>query len=397
MRSFQQGWRAWVALALIPGMLGAGACSFDTDRPAPYVPPPNVPGPCGDTESLFPKLLALVRDGRVEPLRRVIEARLVPDGPSADPSLRSLLGALIQLAGGLGLERTAATATTALASQALVDLKPLVMVALRFTGGQSDGVPRWPATEAIASLVERCDAEPLLTALEGILRLRSPADGDRRWLAVFGKSVSALIQDPTLEPFLVGFEQDAQRGRPAIIALLDQIITFLADEEFGIDRVRTLLESAVYPAVSDPLRLEIERLVDLLAIATDPQSGVLAPLQGALRCLNRRVEDRHELVGFIYDLLTSDAVDLPTVLSSIDGLVSESESDRLLDFAADLVRVLRQDPEAREPLFALAVVVLRRPEVAQVWPALIDVVDAGVLGELTDGVARLLNRCEQGP
>jgi hypothetical protein len=386
-------------IAQVCALVALTGCSFDSERPAPYVAPPTRSGVCGTTETLLPNLLGFVRAGKMEPLRDVLERRLLPSAgdPDPDPSLRSLLGALVDLATGLGLERTVSTASIAAGSAAISALEPLVLTTLRFMDGKVDGRARYESTEAIATLIDRCEPEHLLEALERILLLRSPSSGGRFWLSVLGDEIRGVVRDPALEPFLESFENDAERGKPAIRALLVQILGFLADERFDISRVRTLLESAVYPVVSEELRMKIERLVDMLGEATSPSAGVLVPLQRAIRCLNAEPDARRELIDLLYDMLTSDEFALEDILTSVEGLVGEAESEKLLTFLADLSRILREEPSAREPILGLAVIMLSRPEVEKLLPVLTELIEADVVGELLTAVAKLLGGCGRDP
>jgi hypothetical protein len=373
----------------------AAACSFDTERPAPYLAPPKQAGLCGTTETLLPKLLELLRSGRFEPLRRVIESHLVPSerNPSPDPSLRSLIGALVDLSTGLGLERTVDTASIAISTRAIRDLRPLIVTGLRFTAGELDGKPHYESTEAIAELVDRCDPNHLLSAMQALLTLRGPGQSDRFFLSFVGEQGSELLRDPELEPFVSSFERESERGRPAIISLLDQILAFLADENFDISRVRTLLESAVYPAIAEPLRIKIERMVDLLEYATSDRAGILQPVQRAVRCVVAHPEAKHELSGFLYDLITIREVGLRSLLESVRGVIDDRESAKVLSFGADLVKVLQDERDTREQILGLLVLLLRRPEASEVMPLWIEIFEQDVLVELLEAVQTLLSGC----
>lgn len=371
------------------------ACSLDSELPAPLVASASEPSECGTTETLIPKLLSFAREERLAPLEGVIERHLLPtaEDPAPDPSLRTLLGAAVRIVTTLGIGETAKAAEVAAQSESLRELEPLILAALRFISGDLDGRDRYEAGDAAAHFIRACDAEHLLTSIEGLMTLRSRAHGGRLWLAVLLEQGTVLIDDPFFQPFLETFERESERGRPAVVALLAQIFGFLGDEGFHISRVETLLESAVYPLVNDDLRRKIEDLVDLLAIATSPEAGVLEPLQRAVRCGNQSRVQRDVLFTFVYDLVVSEQVGLRSVLGSLEGLITEEDSERLLEQLASVVRVVREEHGSREDLLELAAILLSRPEVAHVLPVLIELIEEGVVIELLDAVAALLEGC----
>lgn len=381
-------------------LLFAPSCSFDTEAPAPYVAPPRAAGACGTTETLLPKLLVAVKEDELAPLRTVVERRLIPSesNPRPDPSLRTLLGAVVKLISGLGLDLTVKTASVATQSPAIKELTPLIVAALQFTAGQNGGTPHYQATDAAALFIRQCNADHLLTAAESLLRLRSPPGSGpavgRPWLAVVGDELRGLVEDPALVPFLDTFERDAKRGRPAIVALLVQIMTFVADDNFDISRVRTLLESVVYPLVNEALRMKLERLLALLDEATGREAGIFLPLQRAVKCGMDHPPERDELLGFAFDLITDESIGLDRLLMSVEGLASDRDAEKNLVQIAEVISVLRKDVAARDDILALVALVLSRPDVELLLPMGIELLQQGVVGELFDAVTTLLGDCE---
>ena len=382
-----------LALVMVVGVAG---CNLDTERPAPHADPPSKAGACGTTESLLPKLFTFVREDRIEPLRVFIQKHLLPNeaNPRPDPSLRTLLDALVKVIVNLGLSETAETAKLVASSRSIGNLEPLVLTTLRFTSGALDGVPHWAALDAGAHFVRRCDAEHLLTAVESLVLLRSTSASDRLWLAVVLEAVFDLIEDPFLEPFLESFERNAEMGRPAIVALLAQVMGFLAQDDFHIGRVQTLLESVVYPIVNEDLRGRLVRLVDLLGEATSEEAGIFLPLQRAVQCGMDHPPQRDELLGFAFDLIISEQVGLTEVLESVEGLVTEDDTELLLGQVAVLIDGLRQDVRARDDLLELLAMLLSSPDSALIIPTLTELVERGVVNELLDAVASVLGGCE---
>ncbi|MFO0724557.1 MAG: hypothetical protein U1E65_12290 [Myxococcota bacterium] len=380
-------------------IVAVAACSFDSETPAPYLASPDTVGVCGSTETLFPKLLGFVRDNKLAPLKSIIESRLIPSAttPTPDPSLRALIEAVVRLATGLGLERAVTAVEIADRNETLHQLKPLLLVILRYVTGDLDTHPHYEAAQAGSVLFRTCDADNLLTAIESVLRLPSKDDPHTRWIAALSKDLAAIIEDPTLTPFLTSFQKEGQMGRPAILALLAQLTTYFDDPTFDIQRIRTLLESAVYPAISNELRAKIEKIVDRLAEGTRPEAQILAPLQRAIHCLNTQAPERAALFGLVYDLVASPDVQLSSLLMTLDGLVSPDRASELLDFLADLIHVLREDRVAQKEILGFLSVLFEDKNAALVAPVLLEMVEDDLLGELSDGVVKILNGCGRSP
>jgi hypothetical protein len=383
--------RRWGAAAAVA--LGLVACGVDTDAEAPYMDPPTELGACGSTADLLQGLEAFIADGKYAPLKAVVEARLQPTeaNPNPDPSWRLVVNALLALVRQLGLEDLGIVAQLAADPDLEDQLSPLIIVVLEYLDGRVDGQPHYAAADATAFFVDRCDTQNLLTAVEGVLRLQSPSAG-RPWAVALLDALTPLLNNPTLRPFLTSFQQGGQEGRPAIVSVLRQIMAFMASEDFAIERVQTLLESAVFPLVDAELEADLQRLVDLLGEATDPAAGVLAPLQGAMRCGMQYPEPRDELLGLVVDLAASPEVGLDAVLTGIGVLRLEVVVSQL-ELLAEVVRVLRTDEAVQVVLRDLLVLLLQQPDVNQVVPVLIDVFEDELLTELLNAVVTLLKGC----
>jgi hypothetical protein len=376
-------------------LIGLGACSADTDRAAPYLAPPNQPGPCGTTATLFPKLLDFLNAGRFARLKAVIERRLVPapGQPAPDLSVRTLLDAIVRLLQTIGLSQTANTAGLLAKEKALHDAKPLFLTALRFTAGQIDGQDRYDATTAAGTLLSSCDSDALLGVAQAVLRLESPS-AHKLWLAALSDALVPLLDDPTLKPFLDNFMQNSTKGRPAVIEFLAQIVGLLTNDGFQISQVETALQSAVYPSVSDALKAKIEALVTVIGEATTPEAGIRMPIETVARCMQAHSQERDLLLAWIYDLVTNPAVGLNNVLASARMLVTDTEAANVQTDFADFFAALRADTQSRGSLVQLVATFISKPDVADGLPVVIDLVQAGVLGELLHAVLTLLeNGC----
>jgi hypothetical protein len=390
------GHRVAAAIAFAAGLVSSLSCSFDPDFDAPYVGPPVAQGECGTTETLLPKLLAFVRAQKLVPLERVLETRLAPtpDNPHPDPSLRVLVGDLVRLVRGLGLDRTELVVEFVRKGDFESQVGPLVSTILKFMDGRLDHETHFEAGDATALFLRRCDPDHLLTAVEGMLRLKSPSHGNIPWLVALMQDAAPLISDPQLLPFLDTFQRESERGRPAILSLLVQILVQLGDESFSIDRIETLLESAIYPTrLGDELRPKIEPLVRLLDEATRPEAGVFEPLHQAVQCGLAHPPERDEVLGFLYDLVASEDVELVTVIDAVSSVLEPDLAEAELDLFADVVKVVRTDLTIRDDLRETVAILLSTPNTAESVPVFIDLIDEGVLSELFEALAKLLSGC----
>jgi hypothetical protein len=367
-------------------LLSLVSCSFDTDRSAPHVQSAIAPGACGTTETLLPKLFLFLREDRFEPLRAVIKNNF------DDPALRTLFAAGVRVVSQLGLDRTELLVQIAEKGKVEEKLAPLLTSMLEFMDGRHDNVSRYAAANAAAAFIDRCNPNHLLTAVEGIFRLESPSHG-KPWLTALLFEAKPLLSDPTLQPFLDSFERNAESGRPAVIALVVQIMIFLADDNFAIDRVETLLESAVYPLVSEELRPKIEALVALLDEATRPEAQILEPIQGAVRCGLMHTEERDALIGFGYDLVASPELGLEAIVDTTNALVGDDGARSELALLADTVAIIRDDSKVSDDLRHLSSTMLSSPDVEAVVPVVIDLAQSRVLAEIFEAIGKLLAGC----
>jgi hypothetical protein len=375
-------------------LLVLAGCNLDTDREAPYLAPPNEPGECGTTATLFPRLLAFLEEGRFEPLKQVLLSRLAPSEaePLPDPSLRVVFNAIVRLVTQLGLAKTQDIAAIAARAELEQELSPLIVLLLEFVDGRLDGRDHYEAIEAGGYFVRVCDPDHLLTAVELLLRLESPSF-DEPWLVAVLDALRPMLANPQIQPFLESFERNSETGRPAILSILVQIFAFIADENFAISRVETLLESAVYPAVDRELEDQIKVLVRLLDEATAAEAGVFEPLQEAVRCGMQHPEQRDALIGMAYDLVATEQVGLSSLLDSASGVLASEGLIAELSLFADTVRLVRTDLTIRDDLRALIVVLLSRPDVTMVVPVMIDLIEQKVLTELLQSLVVLLDGC----
>jgi hypothetical protein len=386
--------RAWkiatgasvLALAIL------GACAFDSDEPAPAAPISSR-GQCASTEALFPKLFEFLADDRFRSLREVIERRLLPTAaePNPDPSLRTVLAAIVRLVRQLGLDEAATAVHLGTQTEVETELAPLLAKMLSFIDGRIDGRDHYDVSEAAAHFVDVCDPDDLLSAIEAILRFQSPSRG-MPWIVAVLDEVKLILAEPGLRPFLGEFMQNSERGRPAVVGLIRQIMAFIADEDFEISRVETLLESVVDPLVDASLEARIDSIVALLGEATARDVGILSNLQGALRCGLRSPIERDVIIGFIYDLAFSPELGLDALLAGIDVIRVEAVQSEL-DLLADVVHVGRTDLTLRDDLRHLISLFLTKPDVEDATPVLIDLIESGVIAELLHGVLTILEGC----
>lgn len=389
-------YRATILLAVgLTEVVGLAGCGLDTAREAPVVAGPATEGPCQGTEALIPRLLAFVEADRLRPVGAFIERRFIGTGggPPPDPSLRGVAAAGLRVVSQLGLEDTGFLVQVAAAQEVEQGLGPWVSSFLAFIDGRIDGRSHYDASDAAAWFVARCDPDFLLTGIEQLLRLESPSEGVP-WVVAALESVARLIDDPQLAPFLTSFEGLGGQGRPAVVELLKQIMTLIADPDFDPARIETLLQSTLYPNISGPLEDVTRRLVRLLFEATAPDSGVLEPLSGSLQCGLMHPEPRDVLLSTIYDLLVAPSVGVDGLLAGIDVLRAPVVAEQL-DLLADALVIVRDDLDGRSDLRRAAVIALSTPDVQTLVPVAIDVLDEGIAAEVVNAFAHLLIICAE--
>ncbi|MBI2375894.1 MAG: hypothetical protein HYV07_18015 [Deltaproteobacteria bacterium] len=385
------------ACLAISTLLVAG-CRADRDEPAPFSEAAD-PAPECSTESVFPELLLLVRTGELAPLRDLIESRLVPGpgNPRPEPSLRSLIGAGVTIVRALGLEEVLDAAEAAKRAELLEKLRPLVIPIFRYVAGQVDATPHYEGAEAMARFVDRCNPDHLLAAVAAVIELESRQEPGRLWIDVAIDAIAKLLADPTLVLALDAFERGGATGRPAVVSLVGQIMTFLDDDDFELARVRTLYEDAVEPAVEPALAAQLEGLLDLMEEVTDPNAAVFDALKGAFRCGNQHPEDRDVIVGFLFDLVDARALELEAVLATTTALVSDEEARELFSRLSIVVRAIRVDTKARDELRGLISLLLQRPAIESMTPFGIELLESPVVDELLSSLPVLLEGCGAMP
>lgn len=384
------------ALVLVTWTAGVGlSCGLDLDRAAPEAEPARVVGACGTTETLFEGLFALAREGGLEGLREVLVAHSDEAAGSLRPeaSLREVLGATIRVVTRLGIRATREAAISLGEGPVAETLSSLALEALRLAAGRLDGRDRYPAMQAAAFYLRRCDAEPILTLAERGLRL-SRTEVPERWMAAFFRDSTQLLSDPEFERFLAEFEASGERGRAAVVGLLNQVVGFLADERFDVARVRALLEGSVYPLVEPSFAAKIDRLLLRVEEALELDATLQLAAQRVARCALVDEPSRREVLGFLYDLSASDAIELRALLQEASTLVANEAQAAFLDHLAGLAAAIRDEREARADIFLLAARFLEPPEVEKTLPLFIELFERSLVSELFAGVATLLGGCE---
>lgn len=375
--------------------LALGGCSLDTEQAAPEAEPPRVVGACGTTETLFRGLFELSREGGLDDLRALLEAHSAegPDHRQPEASLRQVLGASIRVVTRLGIRATREAAISLGEGPVAETLSSLVLEVLRLAAGRIDGQTRYPATQAAAFFLRRCDAEPLLTLAERGLRL-TRAEVPERWVLAFLRDSAALIADPEFDRFLAEFEASGARGRAAVVGVLNQIVGFLADEDFDVARVRALLEGSVYPLVQPGLASRIDQLLARVEEALTLDDALQLAAQRVARCALVDEPARREVLGFLYDLSATDALELRRLFEEVSAVAADEAQAAFLDHVAGLAVAIRDEREARRDIFLLAARFLEAPEVEKALPLFIELFERSLVSELFAGVATLLGGCE---
>jgi|GEM_PF-2232669 len=386
--------------ALLFTLLGVSAisCSFDHDEPAPpLVTNGEPPALCGTTASVFPKLLSFIEQGKFEPLKAFIQRHLLisEENPQPDISTRTLFSGILKITRSLGLEKTVDLTDLVTNSEILGEQLPLFTAAIDFITGKTDGKSRYETGDAAAHFIRVCDPDHLLLAIELLTSFESPSRPGEMWIDVMIKEIAVVVDNQKLDEFLDAFEQDAEKGRPAVINVIAQLMGLIRQSSFSISQVETLLESAVYPILSDELRPNIERMVTLLEEVTAPDAGILVPLQRSIECGMQSPVERDVIIGFLYDLLFSQDIGARDALISVAELVSVEDSKFLLGIVSDLIGSIRSDRLARDELLELFALMLQQPDVNALLPIVSELISEDIFTELLVAIQSILGDCNR--
>ncbi|MEE2904079.1 MAG: hypothetical protein VYC39_17260 [Myxococcota bacterium] len=346
---------------------------------------------------MFPKLLSFIEQGKFEPLKSFIQRHLLisEENPQPDISTRTLFSGILKITRSLGLEKTVDLTDLVTNSEILGEQLPLLTAALDFITGKTDGKSRYETGDAAAHFIRVCDPDHLLSAIELLTSFESPSRPGEMWIDVMLKEIAVVVDNQKLDEFLDAFEQDAEKGRPAVINIIAQLMGLIRQSSFSISQVETLLDSAVYPILSDELRPNVERMVTLLEEVTAPDAGILVPLQRSIDCGMHSPAERDVIIGFLYDLLFSQDIGARDALISVAELVSIEDSKFLLGIVSDLIGSIRSDRLARDELLELFALMLQQPDVNALLPIVSELIAEEIFTELLVAIQSILGDCNR--
>lgn len=365
------------------------------------------PARCPKIQEFAPNFYRLLNEGRFDGLRAVLEGELGrpldarnPNGPTRLSALIGVLTEVIRAVDvpgmrGVLLDTLRATETGPLLSQVAGLLKYV------------DGKLGCPAGTT-------CERYDLIDVLRALLTSKSctetPANFDAR--AVLDLLVRLLkhprlpdlvdllprlLENPTFRSVLDGFRFDnCDRGpceqEDGFAALIKILLDNVLVSPLPWATIRDLLRQVdlLTPEVASLLDIAQELLVER---PTDPERDVLGPMRVAIRCL-RIVDPRQLLSRNIYRLLSLDEVSLSGLLEGVDQLVEADPERRLIRVLTAAMEYFRaRGLPAFQTLQLVLDVVLSPSQAKLLFPALIAMVEGGVLTEITNLLVALTDDC----
>lgn len=254
----------------------------------------------------------------------------------------------------------------------------LLADALRFVATDSPAAPYPAVLRTLRGALTTCDGPPVLTLLADALD-----DGPLL------RAVLDVLTSGGLADALAGLETssgaDSERGREALRLLVRNLLVAATGPDFDVRALIDLLDFIVdLDAAPWPdLVAGLERLIA-------PGPGLDA-LQGLLTCL-LDVDPDASLGAFVFDLVTSDALDAHALLDAAPGPGEPALAPELARVLTATLRFLAADPEARRALAAVGVELLREPTAPGVLGDAAALLDAGALTAVLEVLARIATR-----
>ena len=346
-----------VLAALSVGLLACGGDGVDAPR---QDPPPDCPG----VDERLQPLYALLDAGELAHLQRAMAVSVPED------TRRDVVDTLLRL-----VRRFEPGAFEDLAGEIETADKPgfvdALAGALRLLASDGPGAPYPAALRTLRGTLASCEGAPMLSVLADLLE-------DDALL----RAVIEVLADGGLSDALGRLAVDDARGREALRLLLRNLLAAASSPDFD---VRTLVDLLGF--IVD---LDAPPWPDLVAgverfLAPGP---ALDAVQGLLLCF-LDVDPDANLGPPLFDLLTSDAVDLEAGLGAFPPAGEPVVPLPLIRVLTTSLRFLADDAEARRALVALGLVLLREDVAPGVLNDAAMLLEADVLGDILRLLATL--------
>ncbi|MCB9728472.1 MAG: hypothetical protein H6746_08340 [Deltaproteobacteria bacterium] len=357
--------RSVLLSALAAALVGCGAQDVDapvtvsTDR-------------CPSVDELIPGLRGLLDDGALEHLQSVLGQDL------SDAARADLVRTAVDLVASFPPGSVAGLGEIGDSLDVDGRLQAFGARLMRWLVAEGPGSPYAETLASARRLLSRCEGPPALRLVRRLL-------ADDELLAAV-RALPAALDVPSL---VSGLEVDGQTGRPALRALLRNLLLAATSPDFTIEAWLDLLSLAVdvdAPPLG-PVLTGARRLLD--------DTDTRAALRGLSACV-LAADPTLSLGDLLFDASTDDALDLVGALDLIDpsrGTLLPEPVRVLIDASLAFLEV---DAFGRRSL-VVALEGLLAPDAApQVLGDVGNLLDARVLGEITRVLAALATRsCAQ--
>ncbi|TNF31838.1 MAG: hypothetical protein EP329_11750 [Deltaproteobacteria bacterium] len=349
-----------VLAALSFTVLACGGDGVDAPRQEPL---PDCPGVDERLEGLY----ALLDSGQLAHIQYTMSV-VVPED-----ARRDVVDTFMRL-----VRRFEPGAFESLAGQVDAADKPglidALAAALRLLATEGAGAPYPDALAALRGTLASCDGADILLVVADVLEddqlLRALAD--------------ALAEGGVPEA-LAGLEVDQVQGREALRILLRNLLVAASSPDFDARTLIDLLgfvvdlDAAPWPALVDG----VERF-----LAPGP---ALEAVQGLLMCF-LAVDPEASLGPPLFDLLTSDTIDLGAAVGSLPPAGEPIAAPEVVNVLTTALRFVAEDAEARRSLVAVLLVMLREDVGPGVLADAAGLLEADVVGDLLRLMATLATR-----
>jgi len=341
--------RVSLLLVMVSCALGQGQ--------APAPPPKAV---CAQIDETLAATQEALAEGELEPIRWMLDPMLFK-GELA-PGLRRLLEDPESVQEHLGGNRLRPALGALLTLVRSTQPQPLLRILTRVVGDAQS------SDQTTASVIEFMLADPARLAVVDPLRKMLTDCGEGRPLAqtvadmsgtklACGEALACLLDelsglamDPALDQALSELTLEGEEGRKAFSLLVARLMNSSAQAGFDVAQAQELLRTAFGQRLPEDSLLRLDRLIQIMGDVFAEERRRTNWL-AVVTCTERH-DTQRAVAGTAYDLLIGDELDVPALVSSLQGLLTDEERRDVMVVVHDLANSLAERDDLRLPLNA---------------------------------------------
>lgn len=323
-------------------------------------PPPPPKAACAQIDETLVATQEALAEGEFEPIRWMLDPMLFK-GELA-PGLRQLLEDPESVQEHLGGNRLRPALGALLTLVRSTQPEPLLRVLARLVGDASS------SDQTTASIIEFMLADAGRLAVVDPLRKMLTDCGEGRPLAqtladmsgtelACGEALSCLLdelsglaRDPALNQALSELTLEGEEGRKAFSLLVARLMSSSAQAGFDVAQAQDLLRTAFGQRLPEDSLLRLDRLIQVMGdVFADDRRR--ANWLAVVTCTERH-DTQRAVAGTAYDLLIGNELDVPELVDSLQGLLTNQERSDVMRVVHDLTLTLAQRDDLRLPLNA---------------------------------------------